>query len=153
MDISQVIKLIQTVSASELSEFKYEDEACKLKFKADRGVKLDKKSFKGVSTGFTAAELNTAIENETEEVVQNCTESSGCVVKAPLVGVFYRSSSPEDAPFVSVGDQVKKGQVIGIIEAMKLMNEVESEYDGIVESILVDNDQMVEYDQPLITVK
>ena len=74
-------------------------------------------------------------------------------VKAPLVGTFYNAASPDSEPFVSVGDTVKKGQVLGIIEAMKLMNEIESEYDGVVEAILVENEQMVEYGQPLFLIK
>ena len=77
----------------------------------------------------------------------------GNVVKAPLVGTFYASSSPEAEPFVKVGDTVKKGQVLGIIEAMKLMNEIESEYDGVVESILIENESLVEYGQPLFVIR
>lgn len=75
------------------------------------------------------------------------------VVTSPLVGVFYAASSPDAEPFVKVGDQVKKGQVLGIIEAMKLMNEIESEYDGVVEAILVENEAVVEYGQPLFRIR
>ena len=75
------------------------------------------------------------------------------VVKSPLVGTFYNASSPETDPFVAVGDAVKKGQVLGIIEAMKLMNEIESEYDGVVEAVLVENEQVVEYGQPLFRIR
>ena len=80
-------------------------------------------------------------------------EVEGNQVKAPLVGTFYAAPSEGADPFVSVGDTVKKGQVIGIVEAMKLMNEVESDYDGTVAEILVENGEMVEYGQPLIVVK
>ena len=75
------------------------------------------------------------------------------VVKSPLVGTFYNASSPESEPFAKVGDTVKKGQVLGIIEAMKLMNEIESEYDGVVEAVLVENEQVVEYGQPLFRIR
>lgn len=75
------------------------------------------------------------------------------VVKSPLVGTFYESSSPEAESFVKVGDTVKKGQVLGLIEAMKLMNEIESEYDGVVEAVLVKNEEFVEYGQPLFRIK
>lgn len=75
------------------------------------------------------------------------------VVKSPLVGTFYNASSPEAEPFAKVGDTVKKGQVLGIIEAMKLMNEIESEYDGVVEAVLVENEQVVEYGQPLFRIR
>ncbi len=69
------------------------------------------------------------------------------------MGTFYSASSPEAAPYVQVGDTVKKGQVLGIIEAMKLMNEIESEYDGVVEAILVENENIVEYGQPLFRIR
>ena len=74
-------------------------------------------------------------------------------VNSPFVGTFYRSPNPESDPFVSVGDRVKKGQTICIIEAMKLMNELEAECDGIVEAILVDNATPVEHGQPVITIR
>ena len=77
---------------------------------------------------------------------------SGSVVKAPIVGTFYAAASPEDAPFVKVGDTVKKGDVLMIIESMKLMNEVTSDFDGVVEEILVANGDAVEYDQPLMRI-
>ena len=71
---------------------------------------------------------------------------------SPLVGTFYSSSSPEAESFVKVGDTVKKGQVLGIVEAMKLMNEIESEYDGVVEEVMVGNEEVVEYGQPLFRI-
>lgn len=79
-------------------------------------------------------------------------EKSGSVVKAPIVGTFYAAASPDDAPYVKVGDTVKKGDVLMIIESMKLMNEVTSDFDGVVEEILVANGDPVEYDQPLMRI-
>ena len=73
----------------------------------------------------------------------------GHVVKAPMVGTFYRSPSPDAKPFVEVGQAVKEGEVICIIEAMKLMNEIDADAAGIVKAILVENGQPVEYGQPL----
>jgi len=75
------------------------------------------------------------------------------VVSSPLVGTFYNASSPDSAPFVKAGDTVKKGQTLGIIEAMKLMNEIECEYDGVVEAVLVGNEDVVEYGQPLFRIR
>ena len=73
-------------------------------------------------------------------------------IKAPMIGTFYRSSSPESAPFVNVGDEIKKGQVICIIEAMKLFNEIEAEVSGRIVKVMVDNASPVEYDQPLFMI-
>ena len=78
---------------------------------------------------------------------------SGNAVKAPIVGTFYASPSPDKAPFVKVGDQVKKGDVLFIIESMKLMNEIQSEFDGTVAEILAENASAVEYDQPVMIIK
>ena len=69
------------------------------------------------------------------------------------MGRVRTTSSPEAEPFVKVGDRIKKGQVLGIIEAMKLMNEIESEYDGVVEAVLVKNEDVVEYGQPLFRIR
>ena len=74
-------------------------------------------------------------------------------IKSPMVGVFYSAPSPDSEPFVSKGSKVKKGDTLCIIEAMKLMNEIESEYDGTIAEILVENGQPVEYNQPLFRLK
>ncbi|MEX0746819.1 MAG: acetyl-CoA carboxylase biotin carboxyl carrier protein, partial [Rhodothermales bacterium] len=75
------------------------------------------------------------------------------VVKAPIVGTFYRLPAPDEESFVNVGDEVAAGDVLCIIEAMKLMNEIESDVNGIVRKILVENAQAVEYDQPLFVIE
>ena len=79
--------------------------------------------------------------------------ASGVSIEAPMVGTFYRASSPTAEPYVSVGDLVKEGQIICIIEAMKLMNEIESKAAGRIEKILVENGQPVEYGQPLFLIE
>ena len=78
---------------------------------------------------------------------------AGNVVKAPIVGTFYAASAPDKPPFVTVGQQVKKGDVLMIIESMKLMNEVQSDFDGTVAEILVKNGDPVEFDQPIMIIK
>ena len=78
---------------------------------------------------------------------------SGNIVKSPLVGTFYAAPSEDAAPFVKVGDKVKKGQVLAIVEAMKLMNDIESDFDGEIIEILVENGQSVEYGQPLFSIR
>ena len=79
-------------------------------------------------------------------------EEKGQLVKSPLVGTFYNAPSPDSPAYVKVGDTVKKGQILGIIEAMKLMNEIESDYDGVVTEILIKNEETVEFGQPLFRI-
>ena len=79
-------------------------------------------------------------------------EEKGQLVKSPLVGTFYNAPSPDSPAYVKVGDTVKKGQILGIIEAMKLMNEIETDYDGVVTEILIKNEETVEFGQPLFRI-
>lgn len=80
-------------------------------------------------------------------------EMRGNVVKSPIVGTFYAAAAPGADPFVSIGSTVKKGDVLCIVEAMKMLNEIESEYDGVVKSILVENGDLIEYDQPIMVIE
>ena len=79
-------------------------------------------------------------------------EPTGYVVKSPMVGTFYRSSSPGSAAFVEVGSEVKEGETLCIIEAMKLLNEIDADHSGVIKQILVENGQPVEYGQPLFVI-
>ena len=97
--------------------------------------------------------VQTPVMQQTAEVPTDGAVPSGNVVKAPLVGTFYAASAPDKPPFVTVGKRVKKGDVLMIIESMKLMNEVQSEFDGTVEKILVSDGQPVEFDQPIMIIK
>lgn len=80
-------------------------------------------------------------------------EAGSVEIKAPLAGIFYRASAPDADPFVKIGDKVKKGDVVGIVEAMKMMNEITATEDGVVAAILAQDSTMVEYDQTLITLR
>ena len=143
MNVEQILQMIDKVSASKITEFCLETPEGSLSLKKEPGIPL---SVEQVSPGKSSVlEEESALEKEVAPM--------GNQVEAPLVGTFYAGPSPEGEPFVKVGDQVKKGQVLGIIEAMKLMNEVESEYDGTVEAVLVKNEQMVEYGQPLFVIR
>ena len=93
---------------------------------------------------------NAASDVPTTETVSKAVE--GNVVKSPIVGTYYASPAPDKAPFVKIGDTVKKGDVIMIIESMKLMNEVKSGFDGTVKEILVENGDAVEFDQPIMVI-
>ncbi len=89
--------------------------------------------------------LNNTVNEELDENIN--------IIKSPMVGTFYASSSPSQSPFVKIGDKVKKGDVLCIVEAMKLMNEIESECDGEIIQVCVENENMVEYGTPLFKIK
>ena len=135
MELENVIKLINAVSESSLTSFSMEDGDTKLSLGADRSDRAAVNE-----SGLNKSDIKTSDDNV-------------LTVNSPLVGVFYSSASPEADAYVAIGDRVKKGQVIGIVEAMKLMNEIESDYDGVVTDILVDNEQMVEYGQPMFVIE
>lgn len=97
----------------------------------------------------SAAEAPAAKATEPEAPANSNTEE----IKAPMIGTFYRSSGPDKDPFVKVGDRVEKGQVVCIIEAMKLFNEIESDISGTIVKVLADDSSPVEYDQPLFVVE
>ena len=145
MEVKEMKELIAAVSTANVDEFEYNNE--------EFSIRIAKKKAKIATVDASVAGVqNAAImpeqsEEQPEEVLY------GDEIKAPLVGTFYAAPSEGAEPFVSVGDKVKKGQVIGIVEAMKLMNEVESEYDGTVAAILVENGEMVEYGQPLMVIQ
>ncbi len=140
MELTQILTLIQTVSDSNLTEFSMEQGDLKISMQAQRSP-VPAASFQET----TVMPAKSPVPKETEDV-------QGQVVTSPLVGTFYSSPSEDAAPFVAVGDTVKAGQVLGIVEAMKLMNEIESEYTGVVQQILVENEQTVEYGQPLFVI-
>lgn len=167
MTIDEIVTLIQAVSDNGLTSFEYEE--------GDQKLVLKKKKKKNVvqaapqimspvampmqMAAAPAVEMTAPAAATTADAVTAKTDAAaaehlvGNVVTSPLVGTFYSAGSPENPPFVSVGDTVKKGQVLGIIEAMKLMNEIESEFDGVVEAILVENEAVVEYGQPLFRIR
>lgn len=98
------------------------------------------------------APIETAAQNDTQAAPAQAEAPVGNIVKAPIVGTFYSAASPDEPPFVKVGDTVKKGDVLMIIESMKLMNEVTSDFDGVVDEIFAANGEAVEYDQPLMRI-
>jgi acetyl-CoA carboxylase biotin carboxyl carrier protein len=100
-----------------------------------------------------STEVPKEVEIKKEEPISNQEIDNTKIVKSPMVGTFYSASSPDTPSFVNVGDTIKKGDTLCIIEAMKLMNEIESEYDGEVVEIFVKNEDMVEYGMPLFRVK
>ena len=139
MEFDKIVQLIHAVGEAGLSEFSFEEGALKISMRG--GEKQEK------MVNFIPETLEIR-----EEIMEKPVAITGKTVKSPLVGTFYAAPSPEADPFVKKGDIVKKGQVLGIVEAMKLMNEIESEYNGVVEEILIENEDMVEYGQPLFII-
>lgn len=162
MDINEILRLIQAVDEHKLTEFKLEDGDVKLSLKKEeKPAKIVNVAAPMMAQAAPAAVMAEApmmpavspMAAAEEASAPSAELSSDKVISSPLVGTFYNAASPEAEAFVKVGDSVKKGQVLGIIEAMKLMNEIESEYDGVVEAVLVQNEAVVEYGQPLFRIR
>ena len=151
MELKDLIALMEAAKKNEIDRFVYETETEK--------IVIRKKTAKTVKVGqkeniVKANKAEVHYEVETSEVQEESLHMDNeNIVTSPLVGTFYSSPSPDAKPFVSVGDSVKKGQVIAIIEAMKLMNEIESEFDGVVEAVLVKDESVVEFGQPLFRIR
>lgn len=142
MKMEELLRLIEAVSASSLTEFKYEENGTKLSLKKEHKVQRIPEE---------SREIQEKEEKQEKEKKQERKE--GELILSPLVGTFYAAPAEDAEPFVCVGDQVEAGQVVGIVEAMKLMNEIESECAGTITEILVENGEPVEYGQPLFRVE
>ena len=156
MELEKIIELIHTVSESNLTQFTMEEGNLKISMKTDKQTKVvaAPQAVAAVPAAVAAEIVQPAAAPAQDNAQQEKEETlDGNVVKSPLVGTFYNAPSPDAEPYVKVGDTVKKGQVLAIVEAMKLMNEIESEFDGTVEKILVSNEEVVEYGQPLFVIK
>lgn len=154
MEFENLLTLIKTVSDSELTDFDYEENGTRIRLKKKKETVV----VSGASSNVPVMGLenirtveNVAAVNTANTQADNG-EPEGMLIKSPLVGTFYAAPAEDADPFVSVGDQVKKGQTLAIVEAMKLMNEIESDFDGKVAEIYVENGQAVEYGQPLFRI-
>ena len=147
MEFENILKLIDSVSASKLDSFVYEQNGTK--------IRLEKKKQKIQINGTPDLAMESAAICAEEAVADTDTgtQKSGKTITSPLVGVFYAAPSEDADPFVKAGDSVKKGQVVGIVEAMKLMNEITSDCDGVVREVCVENAEAVEYGQPLFVIE
>ncbi len=145
MDLRKLKKLIDLVQESGISELEVTE--------GEEKVKIVKSGGPGITYAAPApAPAPAASLVHVDAAVAAPAEIAGHLVKSPMVGTFYRSSSPGTKPFVEVGDTVKSGDTICIIEAMKLLNEIECDKDGVVKAILVENGQPVEYGEPLVVI-
>ena len=177
--LNEILTIIDKVKSTDLSMFEYQDADTKIKIKGTKkanGIRRNPPAGSAVADSMDAqfesatvipfgsvhAETRDAEEESVsaqehiptgEITLQASEEKEGQILASPMVGTFYSAPSEKETPFVQVGDRVKKGQTGGIVEAMKLMNEIESEWDGIVTEILVSNEQMVEYGQPLLRIQ
>lgn len=143
MNISDIKELIREVSNSEIDEFQYEDDGGMLSLvKGKRGT---------VVKEYIKEDI--VVPQAEEKVFIEETDMNVKTVTSPLVGTVYIAPAEGEEPFVSVGDVVKKGQVLAIVEAMKLMNEIESEYDGVIKEICVNNEEAVEFGQKLFVIE
>lgn len=155
MNIDEIMKLIQAVSDYSLTSFELEEGNVKISLKREKeAAQIVTVSGTGVNLAAAVSAPAAASPAQIQATAVAPPElDSDNVVTSPLVGTFYNSASPESEPYVKVGDTIKKGQVLGIIEAMKLMNEIESEYDGVIEAVLVKTEDVVEYGQPLFRIR
>jgi len=151
MDLRKLKKLIDLVQESGISELEVTEGEEKVRIVKHVINNLPNQTFLvngHVASAPAASPPVPALAAEPEVAEQE----EGHVVKAPMVGTFYRSSAPGTAAFVDVGQAVKEGDTLCIIEAMKLMNEIESDHGGVIKAILVENGQPVEYGQPLFII-
>lgn len=149
MKMEELLQLIDAVSESNLTELEYKDENAEISLK---------KKLQPIQYAQQTEEVSCTEEIVQQKAILNKNEADGLeqkkgkIVTAPLVGTFYAAPAEDEEPFVKVGDRVEKGQIVAIIEAMKLMNEIESDFEGTVTEIFVENGQSVEYGQPLFAV-
>lgn len=156
MDYQQILELVKEVSKAGLTNFEYTEGNIRIAMSCpqpEEKIVVPASNLvlkEAAGAGANTVETAVPAQQEPEQIAE---EKGGNVVKSPLVGTFYAAPSEDAQPFVKVGDTVKKGQTLAIVEAMKLMNEIESEFDGVVTEILVENEDNIEYGQPLFRIQ
>jgi acetyl-CoA carboxylase biotin carboxyl carrier protein len=166
MDLEQIKQILDLVREHDLSEFEIEHDGLRLKVRKDANgshvvtlpappapLVLPPSTASASSTGPAPAAPAMAAPMAAAQADGADAEIELAVVKSPIVGTFYRSSEPGSASFVDIGSTIKKGDVLCIIEAMKLMNEIDSEYDGEIVNIYVENGQAVQYGERLFAIR
>ncbi len=160
MDIADLKEILRILEEQDITEFELEQDGVKLRV-CRSSAALAAPSYGGAAASPVPAAPTPGPAQPVPPPpaaapvtsVPTVDSPPGTIVKSPIVGTFYRSPDPNSAPFVSVGDRVKVGQVLCIIEAMKLMNEIEAEVAGEVLKVHVENGQPVQYGDPLFTVR
>ena len=145
MDIRKIKKLIEMLQDSDLTEIEVTE--------GEESVRISRGSSKEVIYEKNVTQEITPSANPEVVLSQNSVIDDQSNIKSPIVGTFYRKPAPDKPPYVEKGDRVEVGQVVCIVEAMKMMNEIKSEFSGIVEEIYIDDATPVEFDQPLFKIK
>ncbi len=146
MDIRKIKKLIELVEESGISELEITEGEESVRIHRGSSAAQPQMAYAPQVLAPPAVAAPVAVSAEPPAV-------SGHILKSPMVGTFYLSSSPEAKPFVEVGQKVRVGDTLCIVEAMKMMNQIESDADGVVREILVENQEAVEFDQPLFVIE
>lgn len=151
MDIRKVKKLIELLEASDIAEIEIKEgeEAVRISRASSATPAMIAAPVAAAPAPAATAAPAPAAEDKPATAAPT---TSGNVVNSPMVGTFYRAPSPSAPPFVEVGTHVKVGDVVCIVEAMKMMNQIEADHAGVVEAILIEDGEPVEFDQPLITI-
>ncbi len=144
MELDEIKHLIELLQETDITELKIEQEGTKVKIKREKFA-APVEAYSIAPQPIVSAAKGDQVETEESHKLATMT--------SPIVGMYYSSTSPEAPPLVEVGDRVRKGQVLCIIEAMKLMNEIECDTDGIIAKIIVENGQPVEYGEPLFLIE
>ena len=148
MNIKKIQELTQLMADNDLSEIEIETEGIKVRLIKKPAGGIEHQVIQAMPLAQQAPSATAGPASEPVEEKSNMIE-----VKSPMVGTFYRSASPEDSPYVQIGDVVHKGDVLCIVEAMKLMNEVKSEFDGKITAISVGNAEALEYGQTIFMIE
>ena len=150
MNFEIIMDLMDKMSETGMTKFSYKKGDTEIKIENNKTITVQAEA---IPASVTAAVEPVSTSSVKKESAAPVADPSVQTMTCPLIGTFYTSPAPDMPPFVQVGDPVKKGQVIGIVEAMKLMNEIECEFDGVIKEILVSNEQTVEFGQPLFLIK
>ena len=161
MDLKLVKKLLDLISDSEVDEVSIEEGDFKLKVKkkaesapANIHYQIPPGQAQPAPAPAQPLQAPAPAQNDSGSAEGSAeSQPAGEVVKSPIVGTFYEAPSPDSDPFVKVGDRIEKGQPLCIVEAMKIMNEIEAEFSGTIQKVVVENGQPVEFDQPLFIIK
>jgi acetyl-CoA carboxylase biotin carboxyl carrier protein len=152
MKAKEIRDLIDFISQSGLDEVNIETQEFKIAVKKNSVIMATSESQSMPTGGESKLEFGRQTQLQGSETSSQEEDSNYLEIKSPMIGTFYRAPNPDVDPFISVGDNVKAGQTVCIIEAMKLFNEIESEVSGKIVKILVENSSPVEFDQPLFLV-